>query len=74
MNHSSVQKTSLLINGLFSTIILGMLVLVLFFPDTFKWIIETIGQYSKSIGHWNTLILLIISTIESFPVIGVLVP
>ena len=74
MHEFRVKIFSLILNGVFSLLIIGTFILVVFFPETFKWIIAEIGAYSKSIGHWNALILGSASMIESFPVIGVLIP
>jgi membrane protein DedA with SNARE-associated domain len=51
-----------------------LLFLALFRPDLIQSAIQTTGIWSQSIGHWNALLIFFVSSIESFPAIGVLVP
>ena len=51
-----------------------LLFLALFRPDLIQAAIKATGEWSKSIGHWNALLIFLVSSIESFPAIGVLVP
>ncbi len=62
------------INTIFTLILLGLTVLALFRPDLVERAILFIGDQIKLIGAWNYLIVFLSSCIESFPVIGVLIP
>jgi hypothetical protein len=59
---------------LFSLFFLGIFLLAVFRPDIVESALLSIGEWSRSIGHWNAVILLVASFVESFPVIGVMVP
>ena len=61
-------------NLLFSLIILALVVLAIFRPDLVKGFVEFLGVWTKSVGNWNYLVIFASSMIESFPIIGVLVP
>jgi membrane-associated protein len=62
------------LNALFTIVIFGLLLLTLFRPDLVEKFILLIGEWVKFIGAWNYLLVFVSSCIESFPVIGVLVP
>lgn len=71
------KPNSFLVQALHTALTLffsGLLILALFRPDIIESAIRTIGEISNRLGHWNLLIITLSSFIESFPVIGVLVP
>lgn len=57
--------------SLFFIFLLGI---VIFRPDLAERAIRAAGVLSQQLGHWNFLIILVTSFVESFPVIGILVP
>jgi hypothetical protein len=71
------KKDSLIISVIQTSVIIIMvtlLFLTLFRPDLIHSAIQATGIWSQSIGHWNALLIFFVSSIESFPAIGVLVP
>lgn len=63
-----------LLNIIFVTITIFLLVIAIFRPDLIKLFLDWLSKIILSLGYWNYLVAFISSTIESFPVIGVLVP
>lgn len=53
---------------------IGLLIVAIFRPDLVEKAILFVGDQIKLIGNWNYLVVFLSSCIESFPVIGVLVP
>lgn len=62
------------LNLLFITIAIILLIIVIFKPNLIKEFLAWLEIAIKWLGNWNFLIALISSTIESFPVIWVMVP
>jgi membrane protein DedA with SNARE-associated domain len=54
------------------TLILALL--TLFKPDLIKVFIDWIRDIVLALGNWNYLVVFISSIIESFPVLGVVIP
>lgn len=78
MRHPVLKKLAsalaAFLNGLFMAITFGLLIVVLFKKE---WIVEFLSYMEtlvNSWGNWNYLVAFVFSVIESFPVIGVLVP
>ncbi len=63
-----------LLQGLISLFFLFLLGIMIFRPDLAEQAIRYVGTISVALGHWNFLIIILTSFIESFPVIGVMVP
>lgn len=63
-----------LLNIIFITITIGLLVIAIFKPSLIKAFLAWIEITIKWLGNWNYIIAFVSATIESFPVIGVLVP
>lgn len=63
-----------LFNILFAIIVFGLIAIALFKPGWIEIFIEWMEKQIHSLGAWNYVIALTSSIIESFPVIGVLVP
>ena len=78
MRHPVLKKiasaVTVLLNGLFMVVTFGLLFIVLFKKD---WIVQFLAYVEvlvNSWGNWNYLVAFGFSIVESFPVIGVLVP
>lgn len=63
-----------ILNFIFASITIGLTAIALFKPEWIELFIEWMGKQVNMLGNWNYLIALTSSIIESFPVIGVLVP
>jgi len=63
-----------LLNAIFISITLWLLIVTIFRPDLIKLFLDWIQKIILNLGNWNYLIAFSSATIESFPVIGVLVP
>lgn len=78
MRHPVLKKlTSALaafLNGLFMAITFGLLFIVLFKKEWIAQFLSYMEMLVNSWGSWNYLVAFAFSVIESFPVIGVLVP
>ncbi len=57
-----------------TALLLLLLIIAIFRPDLAEQAIRWVGDLSVRLGHWNFPIVLATSLIESFPVIGILVP
>lgn len=57
-----------------SLLLLALLGVTIFRPDLAERAIRAAGELSVRLGHWNFLIISVTSFVESFPVIGILVP
>jgi membrane-associated protein len=62
------------LNFIFGTIIFGLTAIAIFKPSLIEQFIAWMEAQIHSLGNWNYLIAFTSSIIESFPVIGVLVP
>lgn len=62
------------LNFLFSLIIIGLTGIMIFKPEWVELFIAWMERQIHLLGNWNYLIAFASSIIESFPVIGVLVP
>lgn len=78
MRHPILQKLALVLarflHGFFVAVTLALLFIVLFKKE---WIAEFLAYTETlvlALGNWNYLLALAFSVIESFPVIGVLIP
>ena len=58
----------------FAMLSITLLLIALFRPGWMKMAIEWIGTLVQSLGNWNYLVAFSSALIESFPIIGVLVP
>jgi len=63
-----------ILNILFAGIILTLTAIAIFKPSLIEQFIGWMEKQIHLLGNWNYLIAFISSIIESFPVIGVLVP
>lgn len=57
-----------------TALLLLLLGIAIFRPDLAEQAIRWMGELSARLGHWNLIIVFATSLIESFPVIGILVP
>lgn len=62
------------LQGIITVFFLALLAITVFRPDLAQQAIRAVGALSERLGHWNFLIVLGTSFIESFPVLGVLIP
>jgi len=62
------------LQGIITVFFLALLGITVFRPDLAQRVIRAAGELSSHLGHWNFLIVMGTSFIESFPVLGVLVP
>lgn len=62
------------LNLIFSSLIIGLAAIAIFRPSWVELFIEWTGRQINALGNWNYLIAFTSSIIETFPVIGVLVP
>ena len=78
MRHPVLKKlasaTAAILNGLFMAITFGLLFIVLFKKDWIAQFLAYMEVLVNSWGNWNYLVAFAFSVIESFPVVGVLVP
>ena len=63
-----------ILNIIFSLIILALVGVALLRPDLVEGIISYLGHEIQTLGTWNYLIAFLASMLESFPVIGALLP
>jgi len=63
-----------ILNLLFITITVILLIIVIFKPNLIKEFLAWLEIAIKWLGNWNYIIAFLSSTIESFPVFGVMVP
>lgn len=78
MQHKLIHRISQaffqFLSFLFGALVFGLLAIALFKPDWMELFIVWMERQIHSLGSWNYLIAFSSSIIESFPVIGVLVP
>lgn len=78
MRHPTLQKItavlSRLLHGTFVAITFALLFIVLFKKEWIAQFLSYAETVVLALGNWNYLIAFAFSVIESFPVIGVLVP
>jgi membrane protein DedA with SNARE-associated domain len=78
MRHPVLKKlvsfASAALNAIFMAITFGLLFVVLFKKEWVAQFLAFIEALVLSLGNWNYLVAFVFSVIESFPVIGVLIP
>lgn len=62
------------LNFLFGLIIFSLVAIAILKPDWIELFIQWMERQIQLLGNWNYLIAFTSSIVESFPVIGVLVP
>lgn len=62
------------LNAFFSILVFGLLFVAVFKKEWVKAAIAYVEVAVNGLGNWNFFIAFVSSVIESFPVIGVLVP
>lgn len=69
-----VSALSAFLNFLFMAVTFGLLFVVLFKREWLEQFLAFMETLVHSLGSWNFLLAFVFSIVESFPVIGVLVP